>query len=708
MFFAMLLLLCGALFAEPGLDVNSIDLYRAGVTTSFLDRGGDRFATQLTCQLDTGAVDIVFCMDTSASMEPYVDDLHDGMENFILELETRGHDYRLGGVTFDDGTDVWDFNSSSPGNQMTPDDSVFLAWLDATGESVIPSDLNEVSLDAICDAINDYQWRESALHIVIMFTNEGYHYEGDGSGWSDVTFSETYSLALSTGTVVFIAASSRPWPSTPIPADMLEDFQNLAWDSGGDWYPLTTSWDDILAGVTGLITTFMSVSVDITNNTGSSDIIAAELMPMSSSCLSIMSGNPVASSSPVPDGDSTHFYWKTILDSTCTGVDRCFEIRTWGGGYEDTVYGCITDDSCFGSTDIVVDHTLPEFDRGCVEVGPNPITASFTITNYGNRPATSVSVEFDDMGCDFSRVGGDPSPSHFDEILYGGASVTVNWELTYPSSAWGTTQCYRISVRHLEGPAVHEYYYFDIPDLYSPPELSVSADQPFICAGDSTQLHASVASGSPGPWYFSWFPEAGLTPPDMAHPFAYPPHTTTYRVTATDSGDCSCSDTFTLRVSPPISADPGSDTTVCLGSSIRLGGDPSGSGGYGDLTYSWWPPAGLSATDVPNPTASPTDTITYHLQVSDSLGCSAEDSVILRVEECMPTALGIIHLQGTSEIFLLRVIDTLDAEEAGNGVVMVTLPGGIIGAADLVDTTEAGASPVLINTTYGIRSWRRE
>ncbi|MCK5832208.1 hypothetical protein KAH81_00910 [bacterium] len=64
-----------------------------------------------------------------------------------------------------------------------------------------------------------------------------------------------------------------------------------------------------------------------------------------------------------------------------------------------------------------------------------------------------------------------------------------------------------------------------------------------------------------------------------------------------------------------------------------------------------------------------------------------------------------IFIQGNEGIYCLKVIDSSDASSAGDGVIMVQLP-GFLGAANLVDTTDAYASPVFVNTPYGIRSWR--
>ncbi len=47
------------------------------------------------------------------------------------------------------------------------------------------------------------------------------------------------------------------------------------------------------------------------------------------------------------------------------------------------------------------------------------------------------------------------------------------------------------------------------------------------------------------------------------------------------------------------------------------------------ITYQWSPADGLSCTDCPDPTFSPEQTTTYILNVTDSYGCSVEDSVVV-------------------------------------------------------------------------------
>ena len=50
-----------------------------------------------------------------------------------------------------------------------------------------------------------------------------------------------------------------------------------------------------------------------------------------------------------------------------------------------------------------------------------------------------------------------------------------------------------------------------------------------------------------------------------------------------------------------------------------------------EIKYSWTPAAGLSCTDCPNPVATPDVTTTYHMEATDSYGCSVYDSVTIEV-----------------------------------------------------------------------------
>ncbi|MEM9928835.1 MAG: T9SS type A sorting domain-containing protein [Bacteroidota bacterium] len=78
-------------------------------------------------------------------------------------------------------------------------------------------------------------------------------------------------------------------------------------------------------------------------------------------------------------------------------------------------------------------------------------------------------------------------------------------------------------------------------------------------------------------------------------------------------------------------ADAGSDTQVCAGESVQIGGSPSASNGTEPYIYAWSPTEGLDDATLANPTATPTATTTYTLLVTDANGNTAEDAVTITV-----------------------------------------------------------------------------
>lgn len=78
-----------------------------------------------------------------------------------------------------------------------------------------------------------------------------------------------------------------------------------------------------------------------------------------------------------------------------------------------------------------------------------------------------------------------------------------------------------------------------------------------------------------------------------------------------------------------VKASAGSDKSICPGDSVKLSG--SASGGTPPYSYSWSPSTGLSGADVAQPMASPTQTTTYTLTVTDAEGKKGSDTVKVSV-----------------------------------------------------------------------------
>ncbi|RMG91646.1 MAG: PKD domain-containing protein, partial [Chloroflexi bacterium] len=152
----------------------------------------------------------------------------------------------------------------------------------------------------------------------------------------------------------------------------------------------------------------------------------------------------------------------------------------------------------------------------------------------------------------------------------------------------------------------------------NPNPIGILTPDSTICEGETVQLDA------PGGVSYVWLPSAGLSCTNCPDPVAQPQVTTTYTAQVTNVYNCVTTDSITITVNPVPDITISPDITICAGESTELsvtGGD----------FYEWNPSAGLSAANIPNPTASPTVTTTYQVKVSNTYNCSVTDSVTVTV-----------------------------------------------------------------------------
>lgn len=134
----------------------------------------------------TRVADIIFVIDDTGSMGPYIAGVRSSVIDFANRLTTSGVDFRLGLVTFKDY--VTDYN----GKALTADVSQFNGWvsgLNASGGGDTP----EVSFDAVADAAT-WAVRPGAQRVLIAITDAPSHYRGDGTPYSRWTQSEVIAL----------------------------------------------------------------------------------------------------------------------------------------------------------------------------------------------------------------------------------------------------------------------------------------------------------------------------------------------------------------------------------------------------------------------------------------------------------------------------------------------------------------------------------
>ena len=156
-----------------------------------------------------------------------------------------------------------------------------------------------------------------------------------------------------------------------------------------------------------------------------------------------------------------------------------------------------------------------------------------------------------------------------------------------------------------------------------------------VCAGHSITLNGSFGGAATSA---TWSSNNGGTFSDSTSiTSTYTPSITNGIVTLTLTtnqpvGSCPAgTSTMTVTVISPPVADPGSNQSICSGSSVQLGSNFQF--GY---NYNWSPPTGLNFTFTSNPTATLTNntanvtTQTYTLIVS-ATGCADTASVVVSV-----------------------------------------------------------------------------
>ncbi|MEO8404862.1 MAG: gliding motility-associated C-terminal domain-containing protein [Chitinophagaceae bacterium] len=143
-----------------------------------------------------------------------------------------------------------------------------------------------------------------------------------------------------------------------------------------------------------------------------------------------------------------------------------------------------------------------------------------------------------------------------------------------------------------------------------------------ICKG-ATFTRTPVSTGTTFTWTSTG--GGGSTAPAVNSSITVSPQvSTTYTITAV-RGLCSATDDFKVDVTAGAVANAGADGIILAGQNYQINATATGG------TYTWTPPAGLSATNTLSPKASPAQTTTYTLQVTTPQGCTATDDILITV-----------------------------------------------------------------------------
>ena len=149
-----------------------------------------------------------------------------------------------------------------------------------------------------------------------------------------------------------------------------------------------------------------------------------------------------------------------------------------------------------------------------------------------------------------------------------------------------------------------------------------------ICSGDTTFIYANN-----GDSYF-WYPANSLSNPDSCYTYAYPVNSTNYQVIIQTA--VGCADTFSVlvEVNPMPYVDAGPNLWIQFGENVTLSGSTDAP------NYYWEGVQFLSCINCLTPQITTPENTYYVLHVSDSLGCTASDSVQINME-------GILYVPNT-------------------------------------------------------------
>ena len=144
-----------------------------------------------------------------------------------------------------------------------------------------------------------------------------------------------------------------------------------------------------------------------------------------------------------------------------------------------------------------------------------------------------------------------------------------------------------------------------------------------ICEGASTPLSAS------GGTQYQWTPSKGLSDPAIANPTAQPTDSTNYKVIVTNQFGCTDTGQVAVNIWKKPAANAGPDRRSRAGSPVPLQGSASGF----NVNY-FWTPSSVSDPGSLTPTAAPSQTTTYTLNVVSAVGCgTSRDDMVVRVYE---------------------------------------------------------------------------
>jgi gliding motility-associated-like protein len=158
----------------------------------------------------------------------------------------------------------------------------------------------------------------------------------------------------------------------------------------------------------------------------------------------------------------------------------------------------------------------------------------------------------------------------------------------------------------------------------------ITNNDTLICDGSAVVVNST--GGNPK-YTYTWNPATSVSNPSILNPVITPngPGVYNYTFTATKTGCPDSSQTLQITVNPIPVVNAGPDRELCIGDTIHLGATVTPANP--NYTYSWTPVSDLDDASIPDPIFDGVITTMLQVVVSDPIGCSDTDLVLMTVNQ---------------------------------------------------------------------------